>query len=162
MAQMNKSGKSPEKKRLTKEQAEAKKRLAFTLYTENGWTQKAISELTGISEVSISAWKKDGNWDEDREQLRIGPEMEMRRLRKMLNKHLDELEEKGAFPDSKQGDAIKKVSSSINDLMLKNIITAWHKTEVGKQFISYIQETYGQARAVEELDVWHEWIMATT
>lgn len=161
MAQMNKRDKDP-KKRLTKEQTEAKKRLAFILYTENGLEQKVISEITGISEVSISRWKQDGNWEDEREQARIGPEKEMRRMRKLLNQHLDEIEQRDEpFPDSKEADAINKITVSIKNLMGDKLMM-YHKTEVGRQFIDYIQQTYGQARAVEILDAWHEWVMATS
>lgn len=161
MAQMNKSDKD-QKKRLTKEQTEAKKRLAFILYTENGLEQKVIAEITGISEVSISRWKQDGNWEDEREQARIGPEKEMRRMRKLLNQYLDEIEQRDEpFPDSKEADAINKITVSIKNLMGDKLLVA-HKTEVGKQFVEYIQSNYGQAKAVEIVELWHEWIMATT
>src|SRR5581483_10047881 len=44
-----------------RQEIDRKKRLAYTLFVENGFEQKIIAEITGISEKSITAWKKDGN-----------------------------------------------------------------------------------------------------
>jgi hypothetical protein len=33
--------------------------------------------------------------------------------------------------------------------------------EAGKQFIRYIQEMYGQDKAIDVVKLWHEYLMAT-
>lgn len=159
MSQMNKNEKTPPKKRMTKAESEAKQRLAFILYVENGFEQKTIADITGISETSISKWKTTGRWAEERIQYRVGPEKEMRRLTRMLSDYLDKMEEEGKTFDTGVGDTIKKITASIKDLKGEELMfyeIAW----VCRKITDYAQETYGQARAAEEVDFLHEFLMS--
>ena len=74
----------------SKEEIERKKRLAYTLYTVNGFDQKVIAEITEISERSIYNWKEEGKWDEDREEQRMGFEPQRKRLRQLFNRQLED------------------------------------------------------------------------
>lgn len=145
-----------------KEERERKKRLAYTLFIENGLTQKVISEITGISERSISNWKNEGNWESDKEEARMGFDQQRRRIRKQLDALLNNIEEREApnnVPDSKEGDIINKLADAAKKLQTE--LSFAHKSESGKQFITYIQSTYGQTKAVEVVELWHEFLMAT-
>lgn len=140
---------------------ERKKQLAFTLYVDNGFEQKVIAQVTGISEVSISKWKKAGDWEEERRIAMMGPEKSMRRLIKTLDAMISQIEGREVpsnVPTSKEADIISKVSDAIKKLRSEN--TMFVRSEVGKQFITHIQTVYGQQRAIEILDYWHDFLMA--
>lgn len=151
-----------------KDEMERKQRLAFTLYVDNGFEQKIIADITGISENTISKWKKKakelGNdWDEERQATKMGPEKVMRRTIAMYDRLLTEIEHRPApfnVANSKEGDALNKLADAAKKLQSE--LTLFVKTEVGKQFISYIQQTHGQAKAIDVVELWHEYLMATT
>lgn len=144
-----------------KEQMERSKRLAFTLYVDNGFEQKVIAEITGISERSIGEWKKQGNWDEEKRTANLGPEKQMRRIMKIYDSMLTAIESRTPpIPDSKETDILNKLADSVKKLQAD--LTMFVKSEVGKQFISYIQQTHGQAQAIEAVELWHEYLMATS
>ena len=147
----------------SKEQLERKKRLAYTLYVENGLEQKVISQITGISERSIGAWKKDNNWEADKEESRMGFEQQRRRIRKQIDNVLTQIEERDAphnIPNSKESDTINKLADAAKKLQTE--LSFAHKSESGKQFIQYIQSVYPQSKAVEQVELWHEYLMATS
>jgi uncharacterized protein YjcR len=147
----------------SKEELARKKRLAYTLYVDNGFEQKVISEITGISERSILNWKKDGKWEDDRQEERMGFERQRKRIKKHINNVLDIVEgreEPYNVPNSAEGDTINKLADAARKLQTE--LSFAHKSETGKQFISYIQQVHGQARAIEVVDLWHEFLMATS
>ncbi len=150
-------------KPVTKSEIDNKKKLAWTLYVENGFEQKVISQITGISERSISQWKSKYNWDADREEARMGFEQQRRRIRKQIDNVLTQIEEREEpfnVPDSKEGDIINKLADAAKKLQTE--LSFAHKSETGKQFIQFIQHTYGQEKSVEVVELWHEYLMATT
>jgi transposase len=147
----------------SKEELSRKKRLAYTLYVENGFEQKVIAEITGISERSILNWKKDNNWEADKEESRMGFEQQRRRIRKQIDNVLTQIEKRDEpynVPDSKESDIINKLADAAKKLQTE--LSFAHKSEAGKQFILYIQSTYGQTKTVEVVELWHEYLMATT
>ena len=151
------------KKPSTKEELERKKRLAYTLFVENGFEQKVIAEITGISERSIGTWKKEGHWEADKEEARMGFEQQRKRIRRQIDAVLTAVEQReapGNIPNTKESDIINKLADAAKKLQTE--LSFAHKAESGKQFIQYIQTTYGQARAVEVVELWHEYLMATT
>lgn len=147
---------------------ERKRRLAFTLYVENGFEQKVIAEITGISEKTITAWKKksaaEGNdWEEERRAALLGPDKVMRRIMRLYDVMLTQIEQRPApdnVPNSKEADSLNKLADTAKKLQAD--LTLFVKSEVGKQFITYIQQVHGQARAVEAVELWHEYLMATS
>jgi transposase len=151
------------KKTNTKEELERKKRLAYTLYVENGFEQKVIASITGISEKSISKWKQDYNWEADKEEARMGFEQQRRRIRKQIDRIID-ISEKRPYPnnvlDSKESYRVNILSDSAKKLQTE--LSFAHKAESGKQFIQYIQTVYGQQKAIDVVELWHEYLMATS
>ncbi len=146
-----------------KEELDRKKRLAYTLYVENGFEQKVIASITGISERSISKWKTEQNWEADKEEARMGFEQQRRRIRKQIDNVLNQIELREApfnIPDSKEGDIINKLADAAKKLQTE--LSFAHKAESGKQFIQYIQQAYGQSKAIEVVELWHEYLMATS
>lgn len=147
---------------VTKEEKDRKKKLAYTLFVENGFEQKVIAEITGISENSISRWKKEGGWEADKEEARMGFEPQRKRMRKMFDTLLTLIEERDPpenVPNSKESDSLNKLADAVKKLQTE--LSFANKAETGKLFITYIQQTYGQAKAVEVVDLWHEFLMAT-
>ena len=147
----------------TKEELERKKRLAYTLYVENGFDQKVIASITGISETSICKWKKENNWEADKEEARMGFEQQRRRIRKQIDRVLDIVEsrpEPDNVPNSKESDTINKLADAAKKLQTE--LSFAHKAESGKQFIQYIQKVYGQQKAIDVVELWHEYLMATS
>lgn len=153
----------PKKKRNSSEETLRKKRLAYILYVDNRFEQKEISRIIGISEQTICRWKKEGAWEEDREADAMGPQKIIRRINKRYDKLLTSIESRPEgedFPNSKEADILNKLADSVKKLQVE--ILHGHKTEVGKQFITYMQKTYGQAKSIEFVDYWHEYLMSTS
>lgn len=153
-----------EKKTNTKAELERKRRLAFTLYVDNGFDQKVIAGITAISERSISIWKKNDaenglDWDEERRIALMGPDKQMRRVMKMYDTMLTEIEQEQRRPTNSEVDILNKLADSVKKLSTD--LTQFVKSEVGKQYIAYIQQTYGQAKAIDAVESWHEYLMAT-
>ena len=147
----------------TKEELERKKRLAYTLYVDNGFEQKVIAEITGISEKSISKWKQDYHWENDKEEARMGFEQQRKRIRKQIDRMLDIIEkreEPDNVPNSKESDTINKLADAAKKLQTE--LSFAHKAEAGKQFIQYIQTVYGQQKAIDVVELWHEYLMGTS
>jgi transposase len=148
--------------RMKTAELQAKQSLAYTLFVENGFEQKFIAEKMGVSEKSISKWKTEGKWDDDREEARTGISKRRKRLLATLDNMLDVIEQRkapGNVPDSKETDALNKLTSAIQKLETE--LSLAHKTETGKQFVSYMQKVHGKDVAVLVMDYWHEFIMAT-
>lgn len=149
--------------RLSKEELEKKKKLAYTLYVENGYEQKVIADITGISEKSISGWKKEGGWAADREELKSGPEKERMKIKRLLNILLEQIEKRPApnnVATSIEANVIAQYSAALSKLETE--LPFAHKSAVGKSFTLYVQSVYGQDRAIEIVDLWHEFIMSNT
>lgn len=147
----------------TRKDVERKKKLAYTLFVENGFEQIVIAEITGISEQTIVRWKKDGNWQDDKREARMGFEQRRKRLQRMMDNLLTRIESRKSpedVPDSKEGDILNKLADSAKKLQTE--LSYAHKAETGKQFIQYIQKLYGQEKAIDIVELWHEFIMSTT
>jgi transposase len=146
---------------IKKEELQRKRRYAYMLYVDQGLEQKIISEIIGVSENTISKWKSADNWEEDRQFTNIAPDKIMKRVMRQYDTLLKQIEERDApknVPDSKEADILNKLADSVKKLQTE--VLFGHKTEVGKQFISYVQKTYGQARAIEVMNLWHEFLMS--
>ena len=150
------------KKPTSKQELERKKRLAYTLYVDNGFEQKVISEITGISEKSISKWKNENNWESDKEEARMGFEQQRKRIRRQIDNLLTKIEKRkdpDDVPTASESDTLNKLADAVKKLQTE--LSFAHKSETGKQFIQYIQHAHGQAKAVEVVELWHEYLMAT-
>jgi transposase len=150
------------KKANTKEEIDRKKKLAYTLFVVNGFNQKVIAEQTGISERSIHNWKTEGDWESDREEERMGFEPQRKRLRKMFDATLEIIEQRehpNNVPNNAEADRLNKLADAVKKLQTE--LSFQHKAEAGKLFIQYVQQTHGQAKAIEVVDLWHEYLMAT-
>lgn len=92
---------------------------AKLLYTKEKRTQKDIAATVGVTAKTIGEWKDEGKWDELRDTVTRSKEERLRELYNQLdefNKFIKTKEEGKRFPDSKESDALKKLTSSIRDL----------------------------------------------
>lgn len=141
---------------------EAKRREAYRYYVEHQIDQKEISKIIKVSEQTITKWKtwKGADWDADRQMENLGPDRMMRRVIQQFDAKLKEIEERDVpVANSTDTDVLNKLADSVKKLQKE--IMLGHKTEVGKQFIQFILQTYGKEKSIELLEYWHEFIMAT-
>jgi hypothetical protein len=101
-----------------------KKAVAETMFVEDGMIGKAISETLDVSEVTISKWRTEGNWDTKREELLAAPH----ELRKILIRELKKIAEgRKSFIDADALAKVSKVLESISDRISIQIIISVFK-----------------------------------
>lgn len=144
----------------TKQELENLRVAAKTLFTKDNKTAKDIAELLGVTEKTIGAWKAEGNWETVRTGIFRTKEKQLERLMLQLSQFNDAIEAKEdgkRFPDSKESDALKKLTSAIKDIETElNIgliidvaieITNWMRTrdfkksqEIAEVFDEYLKD----------------------
>jgi transcriptional regulator with XRE-family HTH domain len=119
-----------------------KKEIAKTLFLTGKYTQKEISEKTGISRQSLCKWANDGKWEE----LLIGVTISRESILQGLQRQIVEInnvviarESGKRFATSAETDKIVKLSAAIKklevDLGISEIINvSIGLTEFIKQF----------------------------
>lgn len=118
-----------------------KRAKAKSLYLTGQYDQKEIADLVGVSERSITKWKNEENWDDLKESLLTTRENELRRLYKMLrilNDDIDLKAEEKIPINSKEADAVLKLTAAIKNLELETSIA--DKVEVGMAFINLVRK----------------------
>ena len=93
--------------------------IARKLYLESR-TLEEIKELTGVSVTTLSKWKIDGEWEQDRAKGWKNRQSIEERLAALMEKKMSELESMPA-PDitAKHVDQISKFAASIERLRTK-------------------------------------------
>lgn len=117
-----------------------KKEKAKSLFLTGQYSQKEIASITSISEKTISKWKETDEWESFKTSLLTTRENELRRLYKMLkvlNDDIDLIAEMKIPINSKQADAVLKLTSAIKNLELETSIA--DKVEVGIAFINTVR-----------------------
>ncbi len=124
----------------SKAEIEKLKDWAKVLFCKEGRSQKDIAETVGVSERSISQWKEDGKWETYRQSLMKTKEEQLKELYAQVaefNNHIKNKAEGHRFPDSKEADALKKMTSSIKDLETELNLSII--IEVGMAFTNYVR-----------------------
>ena len=114
---------------------------AKSLYLTGQYDQKEIAALLGYSEKTIGKWKAEDEWDSFKTSLLTTRENELRRLYKMLkslNDSIDEFAEAKIPINSKQADAVLKLTTAIKNLEIETSIA--EKVEVGTDFINLVRK----------------------
>lgn len=75
--------------------------------------QKEISSIIGVSEVTITAWKKRYNWEERKQIFTESTHATVDKLRRLLNNYVSSLE---SLDDDKAADKVAKVTAAIEKL----------------------------------------------
>jgi hypothetical protein len=90
--------------------SKSKKLIAERMFVEDGMSAKAISEMIEVSQVSLSKWRKEGDWDNKRAQMLAAPH----KLREILMKELKTIAEGGK--SNVDADALAKVNKVIETM----------------------------------------------
>ena len=105
---------------------------AAFLYIQEGWKQNAIADYLEVSTVSISAWKDDDKWDDQRAAFITSPRKMQAQLMEMLTKVMNG-EKLQINPDD-----LSKISKVIKDL--RGSITPEIVYQVLKELDTYLTE----------------------
>ncbi|HLO38349.1 MAG TPA: hypothetical protein VK173_07665 [Lacibacter sp.] len=115
-----------------------KKDYAWLLFKEGVLTQKAIAQKAQVSEVTLSTWKKDENWESKRRSLYNTRESLLVDLYMIFENTKNKITDKGGVADSKDADGLLKLSQSIKNLETETSLA--QAFEVLKGLMLYIQQ----------------------
>lgn len=118
-----------------------KRQKAKSLYLTGQYSQLEIAQIVGTTEKSVSRWKIDEDWESLRESMLTTRENELRRLYKMLRILNDNIDAKATdkIPiNSKEADAVLKLTAAIRNLELETSIA--DKVEVATDFIDFVRK----------------------
>ena len=113
--------------------------LAKLLFVSEGLTQKEIAIRCEVTEKTVSRWKEEDSWDKLRRSLLMVKEEQLTDLYSKLedlNSHIRDT--KGNIVDSRDVDAIAKLTSSIKQL--EQDTNVGDVISVAKKIIHFIQE----------------------
>jgi len=114
--------------------------VALLLFMQ-GYKQKEISNKLKLSEVTISRWAKDGNWDTLKKGVLTSKNKRISELYDELaefNAMIQSREEGQRFPTSKEADARRKIIRDISDLEKKYNIG--QTTVVARDFVLFVKD----------------------
>lgn len=134
---------------------------AYKYYTEHNLEQKAIAAILHLPEKTISLWKQEDNWEEDRVSMLLSPEKRIRNTLIAYDNLLKTINGRPSpnnVPTSSETDQLNKLADAANKL--KSEIQKGHISEVGKMYIDYNLRTYGKEVAIEHADRWNEFFMS--
>lgn len=130
---------------------QAKKTMAERMFVEDGMTAKAIAEMIDISQVTLSKWRNEGQWEQKRTEMLAAPH----KLREILMRELKTIAEGGdSIVDADALAKVNKVIESISDRISVQVVFSVFKefdnwmadqdpktavlfTEYHKQFLLY-------------------------
>lgn len=124
----------------------AKKELAEKLFIEDGLTAKEISTMVGVSEQTLSRWRKEGNWENKRNEFLAAPH----KIKEVLMKELKDI---ASGESSKiDADALAKVSKVIETLSSRTSIQVIFS--VFKEFDNWMADQ--EPRLAMQFIEWHK------
>lgn len=137
-----------------------KKEFAKKLYlTEQGITQKEIAERVCVSAVTINKWIKAEKWEELSTSLLLDKDVQLSRLYRQLkqcNDHAESKDEGAKFLNSKEADALIKITAAIKNLETETNIA--EKMDTGKEFLHFVRKTCGFEFSKEVANVFNSYI----
>lgn len=144
--------------KLSKENKVKLQEWAQLLYCREHRTQKEIAETIGISERTIGKWKEDFGWEALRKSMLKTKEEQLKDLYAQIeqfNRYIKQKPDGFRFADSKEADALKKITSAIKDLETELNISLI--IEVGIEMTKFFRE-FDYAVAKELADKFDEFI----
>lgn len=137
---------------MTKDQ---QKDFARTIYiTEPGTTQKEIATRVGVSEVTMSTWAKNENWDKLRRSRLATRQHELANAYiqlENLNRIIMSREEAARYPNNKEADIQVKLASQIRNLETQ--LSVADMMDVGIHFCDHVRQVAPE-KAAEVLDLY--------
>lgn len=115
-----------------------KKEYAWLLFREDVLTQKAIAEKVGVTEKTITDWKDKGDWESKRRSLYNTREDILVDMYLIFENTKNQVKAKGGVANSKDGDAILKLSQAIKNLETETSVAQIF--EVCKGLIQHVQK----------------------
>lgn len=115
-----------------------KKDLARTLYLTNNFTQKVIAEKVGSTEKTIGKWAKEEKWDMQRKSLLTSNKEQLVFLYNQLDAIKKELQDHERAANSKEADAILKLTAAIKNLQIDTGAT--EIIEVFTKFLNWLSK----------------------
>lgn len=132
-----------------------KRQKAKSLYLTGQYDQKEIASIVDISEKTIGKWKQGDDWESMKTSLLTTRENELRRLYKMLNILNNDIDKKAAedIPiNSKEADAVLKLTTAIKNLEIETSIA--EKVEVATEFINFVRKE--NAELAKDITKWFD------
>jgi len=123
-----------------------KKETAEKLFIEDGLMLKEISVIVGFSVQTLSKWKKDGNWENKRNEFLAAPH----KIKEVL---MEELKNIASGLESKiDADALAKVSKVIETLSSRTSVQVIFS--VFKEFDNWMADQ--EPRLAIQFIEWHK------
>lgn len=127
-----------------------KRELARLLYIREDKTFQEIAEEVGSTRQTVSKWCKEDKWDEMRQSLITTNEAQIKRLYAQLDELQTAIESrpKGErYGNSKEVDAIKKLTASIEDL--QSDLSIQDAIEVCKEVLQFVRSSTSDLETVK-------------
>ncbi|MDY4872617.1 terminase gpP N-terminus-related DNA-binding protein [Phocaeicola faecicola] len=99
--------------------SDQKKALARDIYLLGSFTYEEIAQKVGTQRQTISRWAKQGGWDDLKAGMSVTREEILKRLYQQLNNInaiILERDPKERFANSKEADAMAKLSATIKNM----------------------------------------------
>lgn len=127
--------------------------------TDSDLSQLDIAKKVGVSEQTLSKWKRDGKWEELRVSLLTSKDAQLARLYRQMdniNKAIESREEDERYANTKECDIMVKLTSAIRNLEAEANIS--DKLAVGKEFLTYARRTADSAVVKEIASIFDSYI----
>ena len=111
---------------------------AKLLYVEQMLTQKEIAERCGVTEKTVGNWIEKYGWEKLRQSLLVTKPHNIQLMYAHLTSLNEEIQQQGKAPDSKQLDALSKLTASIKNLEVEMGIGEMFT--VGSAFIAFVRK----------------------
>jgi uncharacterized protein YjcR len=126
-----------------------KREWAQDLYKTGNYDQKEIALKVGVAEKTITEWKQKYNWETLRKSLLITKQESLADLYDILDNTKKDIKNRGSKANSKDADAILKLTTAIKNLEVKTSLD--QILEVCKQLVLHIQSIdYEKAKELVE------------
>lgn len=128
----------------------SKKDIAKIYYVNHNRTQAEISQVLGVSEVTVSKWKKDGKWDVLKAAQATRNDEIISRAYDQINRILKNAEDADRELTDGESDRIAKIAKSIQNLETKATLS--HVIEISEELLLFIKEV-DQPLAIKVADM---------
>jgi hypothetical protein len=126
-----------------------KREWAQDLYKTGNYDQKEIALKVQVAEKTITEWKQKYNWETLRKSLLITKQESLADLYDILDNTKKDIKTRGSKANSKDADAILKLTTAIKNLEVKTSLD--QILEVCKQLVLHIQSIdYDKAKELVE------------
>jgi transposase len=113
-----------------------KKKHAYFLFVENGLDAKAISDMLGVSENTISKWNKAEDWKGQRTRRMLAPDKLISHYYEQSEVIIQTAKDENRPLTSSEADALVKLASAISKLDKKVDVSI--TTSVLRRFNNYL------------------------